>query len=84
MQRVAGLARPGKVDQTSELLRPDRAMHEPLLVPNGLECSRGHFSKKSRDVGVAERAEPHLGARLAGEKVRAVRIPRVQGNSIAH
>src|SRR5437660_12198020 len=84
MQPVAGLAGPGKVDVTSKLFRPDRAMHEPLLVPDSLEGSRGYFRKQSRDVRVAEGAEPHLGARLAREKRRAIRIPRVQGNSIAH
>src|SRR5207245_8456063 len=82
MQPVAGLAGPGKVDVTSKLFRPDRAMNEPLLIPDGLEGSRGHFRKQSLDVGIAERAEPHLGARLAGEKVRAIRIPRVEGSSI--
>src|SRR2546422_11076457 len=57
-------------------------MHEPLLVPDSLEGSRGYFRKQSRDVRVAEGAEPHLGARLAREKRRAIRIPRVEGSSI--
>src|SRR2546422_7289821 len=59
-------------------LFPYTTLFRSLLVPNGLEGSRGYFRKQSRDVGIAEGAEPHLRARLAGEIVRAVRIPRVQ------
>ena len=79
MQPVAGLAGPGKVDVTSKLFRPDRAMHEPLLVPDSLECSRGYFRKQSRDVRLPKVPNPTWVRDLLVRNVEPYGFPGFKG-----
>src|SRR6185312_637447 len=54
-------------------LRSKAAMHEPLLVPDGLERARGDFGDNYTDVRTAEGAEARL---CSGMVVRVTRIER--------
>jgi hypothetical protein len=56
-------ARHSIADPSPERLRPEAAMHKPLLKPDSLEGTRSQLADQRRQMRRAKCAKPHLGPR---------------------
>ncbi len=83
MEAVILYAAPMQVSASSERLRPEAAVHLPLLIPDCFQCSIEDLQDERSQMGRPERGEPDLLHRLPGKlfygRRHRVRVRQILG-----